>query len=88
MRQAAKRDINEAQIVAALRAIGASVQHLSAPGVPDLLVGFRGANMLLEVKRTKGKLTAPEAEWHNEWRGQVAIVRSVDDALRLIGAIT
>lgn len=49
-RRAVGRDSNEAEIVAALRAAGASVTPLSAEGVPDLLVGYRGATYLLEVK--------------------------------------
>jgi hypothetical protein len=47
------RDKAEPLIVQALQAIGASVQRLDADtrsGVPDLLVGFRGVNVLLEVK--------------------------------------
>lgn len=88
MRQAAKRDTNEAEIVAALRQMGATVQHLSAPGVPDLLVGFRGNNYLLEVKTAKGKLTEPEHAWFEGWRGQCVIVRSVEEALQQIGAMT
>lgn len=49
-RRAAGRDSNEPDIVAALEAAGASVTRLSAEGVPDLLVGYRGASHLLEVK--------------------------------------
>lgn len=84
---AAKRDANEAEIVRALRDIGATVIHLSAPSVPDLLVGWREATFLLEVKAAKGTLTEPEQDFFDTWRGQAAIVRSVDDALRAIGAI-
>ena len=44
MRRAARVDRNQAEIVVALRAGGASVQPLHAvgKGVPDLLVGWRG----------------------------------------------
>lgn len=86
-RTAAKRDGNEREIIDALKAVGASVQPLSAKGCPDLLVGYRGENILMEVKLPKGKLTDDEQVWHDGWRGQVAIVRTVDDALRAIGAI-
>ena len=48
--RARKRDGNEKNIIAALRARGASVQQLDGAGVPDLLVGFRGRLLLLEVK--------------------------------------
>lgn len=53
-RRAARRDSNEVAIVAALTAAGASVTHLSAPGVPDLLVGIGGRTYLLEVKAPLG----------------------------------
>lgn len=42
-------------------------------------------NILMEVKAPKAKLTEDQETWHNEWRGQVCIVRSVEDALRAIG---
>ena len=52
MRRAAKIDANQTEIVKALRQVGASVQSLASTGkgCPDLLVGFRGVNWLLEVK--------------------------------------
>lgn len=50
IRRAAKRDESEGPIVQALEAVGATVQRLSAEGVPDLLVGWRGRMWLLEVK--------------------------------------
>ena len=48
MRRAAKIDENQPEIVDALRAMGCSVTILSAVGngCPDILVGFRGINLL------------------------------------------
>lgn len=90
---AARVDANQRQIVAALRAIGATVQllHTVGRGVPDLLVGFRGINYLLEIKDgakppSKRRLTPDERRWHELWRGQVAVVSSVDEALEAIHA--
>jgi hypothetical protein len=80
-----RRDANEAEIIAALRAAGASVQPLSARGVPDVLVGVDGRNILLEIKVGNGKLTSDEATWHKKWRGQVVVVRSIEEALEAIG---
>jgi hypothetical protein len=79
-------DANQREIVSALRGIGASVcdLHELGKGCPDLLVGFRGFNLLLEVKNIEGggdKLTDAEAEFHAGWRGQVQVVRSIDEAL-------
>lgn len=47
--RAARRDANEAAIVAALDAAGAAVEQLDPP-LPDLLVSYRGELYLLEVK--------------------------------------
>lgn len=84
-RRAAKRDGNERPIIDALRAAGATVEQLSKKGVPDLLVGFQGQTFLMEVKESKGKLTPDEETWIAGWRGQVYIVRSVEQALEIIG---
>ena len=85
-----KTDDNQQEIIDALRAIGASVQDLSkvGGGCPDILVGFRG-NHLLEIKNpeTKGKLNMLQKVWHKNWHGQVAVVRTVEEAFRAIGAI-
>lgn len=34
-----------------------------------------------------GTLTEDEREWHQQWRGQVAVVYSREEALRVIGAL-
>ena len=84
MRRAAKVDRNQSEIVAALRGIGATVQplHTVGKGCPDLLVGFRGRNWLIEVKDWKlppseKRLTEDQQEWHAGWKGQVAKVTYV-----------
>jgi len=89
MRWNAKTDRNQAEIVAALRAAGASVRtiHRIGSGLPDLLVGYRGRNYLLEIKSPAGTLTPDETEFFQSWRGQVAIVRTPTEALAAIGAI-
>ena len=85
---ARRTDENQESIVAALRAVGCSVEclHAVGKGVPDLLVGLRnGVNLLLEVKSATGKLTPEQQEWHAKWRGHVAVVRSIEEALRAVG---
>ena len=93
MRKTARVDANQAAIVEALRAIGASVQSLAmvGRGVPDLLVGFRAQNWLLEVKDgakpdSARRLTPDEATWHDGWRGQVATVASIEEAIELVSS--
>lgn len=88
MRRAAKVDDNQAEIVAALRKIGASVQPLHAvgQGCPDILVGWRGMNTVLEIKDGKKppsarKLTPDQEKWHATWMGQVTVVETVEQAI-------
>ena len=89
-RWAAKVDDNQGEIVEALRAIGASVLVLSRVGMgcADLAVGFRGLTYFLEIKNDKGTLTPAEQEFMEQWNGHYAIVRTPDEALRAIGAVS
>lgn len=89
MRRAAKVDTNHAEVVNALRAAGATVKSTASlgKGFPDLVVGWRNRNWLMEVKTETGKLTADESRFFDEWGGMVWLVRSPDDALKVIGAI-
>jgi hypothetical protein len=84
-----RTDANHKQIVQSLRDIGATVQSLAnvGAGCPDILVGFRGANYLIEIKRPGKRLRQNQRDWHNNWRGEVTTVRSIDEALRVVGAI-
>jgi hypothetical protein len=87
-----KTDANQASIVNALRAVGASVVDLSAVGrgVPDLLVGFRGQTYLLEVKNKLGRnrLTADQDVFLAWWHGvPPIIVYNELDALTAIDAV-
>ena len=86
MRRRGRIDRNQAEIVSALERMGCSVQSLArqGSGCPDLLIGYRGRNVLLEVKAPKGKPTSDQMTWGATWRGQLAIVRSVDDAIRAV----
>ena len=88
MRYAAKVDRNQAEIVAALRAVGASVQSLASigKGCPDLLCGYRSRWYVIEVKSPGGRLTDDEERWISLARGQVVVVDSVEAALEAIGA--
>ena len=85
IRKAAKRDANEAEIVRLLRQIGCKVVHLSDKDIPDLLVGFMGSNYLMEVKITGKKLTPGQRDFHDAWRGQIDVVRTPQDAFKVIG---
>ena len=92
MRTAAKVDSNQADIVAALRQCGATVQllHQVGGGCPDLLVGFRGQNLLIEVKDgakppSARNLTPDQQSWHAAWSGgPVYVIIDVSQAMAVI----
>ena len=80
-------DDNQSQIVRELRRVGMDVQHLHGvgQGCPDILVGYRGRNILLEIKKDeKAKLTADQVIWHQTWRGQVAVVSNPQAAIKAV----
>ena len=94
MRRAAKIDACQPEIVKALRSAGVSVQplHTVGKGCPDLLVGVRGMNLLMEVKDgslpPSRRCKTPDQEtWHADWRGQVCVVESVEQALNAVGLL-
>lgn len=60
--------------------------HAVGGGCPDVLVGHRSASYLIEIKTEKGLVRESQETFAREWRGApVLIVRSVADALRVIG---
>lgn len=92
MRRAAKTDANQVAVVAALRAVGASVLSLAAvgKGCPDLVIAHRGRTWLAEVKDgskppSARRLTPDQVRFHREWRAPIAVVTSPSDALALLG---
>jgi hypothetical protein len=81
-----KPDANQPDIVAALESIGCSVYDASrvGGGFPDLVVGFRGLTLLLEVKTARGRLRKEQQQWIDEWRGFTRVVRSSTDAIETV----
>jgi len=98
IRRAPKKDRNHPEIVAALRAAGCGVCDLAAvgAGVPDLLVclpTWPHKSFLLEVKDGRKppsarKLTPDQEKFHAAWRGEIAVVTSVAEALAAVGIET
>ena len=86
MRRAARVDKNQVAVVAALRKIGASVLHLhrEGGGCPDLLAGYRGRNVLLEVKMPGEEPNALQVEFIKGWRGELYVVHSPLEAVRAL----
>lgn len=84
-------DANQPEIVAALRAAGATVQHLHevGQGCPDILVGFRLKNYVFEIKNPDlvWDVTPAQVIWIRDWRGRVNVIETAEDALRIMGVL-
>lgn len=84
-----RSDANQAEIVRVLRAAGASVCSLAGvgKGCPDLLIGFFGENILVEVKNPNGRgmrFTPAEREFMATWKGRTFVICDADQALELL----
>lgn len=95
MRRAAKKDLNHNEIAQALRDVGYLVAetHQIGSGFPDLIcaginrrTGIR-CTWLIEVKSDDGVLTDDEAVFHAKWSEYVWIVRTKEEAYRLVGVL-
>lgn len=84
-----RADLNQSEIVKALRSVGVTVYITSqvGEGFPDLVCGIFGKNYLIEVKNpdTKGKLRTSQEIFRDKWKGKVFVVNTVDEALRVVG---
>ena len=91
MRRANRIDANQNDIVDALREAGAVVRIISqGDGIPDLLVGYNGFTILMEVKDgdkvpSKRKLTEAEQKFFDEWEGGLlVVVNNVQEAIDML----
>ena len=91
MLRAARTDANAREIDKALVKLGATIAKTDSAGsgFPDRVIGFRGKNFLLECKDgekvpSKRQLNEAQKKWHSAWAGQVAVVKSPDEAVRIV----
>lgn len=87
MRRAARTDDNQHDLVEALKKIGAKCYYIKEP--VDLIVGFRGRNVLLEVKREdkrgrESAITKSQAEFIEGWPGEIHVVYTIDEAISAV----
>ena len=93
MKYGAKKDANHHEVVDALKKAGAYVIDMShvGGGFPDLITGFQGKTLLMEIKNPKtsyGKkgLNKNQLKWKEQWTGgPYCIVDSPQAALEMIG---
>jgi len=91
-----KTDNNQAGIVRALAEIpslSVADTHSLGFGFPDLCVGYRGRNLLVEVKnsgqpKSGQQLTEAEKQFHAQWKGRLVIVTSLEEILDAMGIQT
>lgn len=87
-RRGSRRDQNEADIADSFEALGAVVRWLNSPGTGDLLVGYRGVWVPVEVKQPRdGRETPAQVNFRELCREHGlprAIVRDKLEAHRLL----
>jgi hypothetical protein len=87
-----RTDSNHVEIIKALRKIpNLSVfsTHEVGKGFPDIVIGYKGINYLIEIKDGKKppsarKLTDSEVKFHQDWNGQISIIKNLDELLQII----
>lgn len=83
--QVHQSDVNEKRLIEYLRARGAQVEKIHQP--LDLLVAFRGATAIAEVKTSKGKLNAAQESFIRDWGGIAGVLRTDEDCDVLLAAM-
>lgn len=87
MRKHGKVDAIQKECVAEARQIGASVISLSSVGhgCPDLLIGWRGKNLLVEIKsHDNAKLTEDQVILHATYHGKIYVIYSAEQLLEVL----
>lgn len=79
-------DGNHGEVIAALRkaGIGATSTASVGDGFGDVVAGFRGVNILLEIKDGNKPMTADERKFAETWPGQIATVRNPEEAITAV----
>lgn len=86
MRKRGRVDLAQAATVKALRDIGVSVAVTSVlgNGFPDLVWSYHGVTGMLELKTGSEPLTEAEKDFHARWGGFIPIVRTPEEAQRVV----
>jgi hypothetical protein len=82
MRRAARTDSNQHELVEALKKIGARCYYIKEP--VDLLVGFRGRSIALEVKALGKPLTQAQRTFFETWPGEASLCHTIDEAISAV----
>ncbi len=91
MRRAAKKDTNHNDIASAFQKLGWSWKdtHQLGGDFPDGIAGIGDhVNILVEIKdgnkpKNARKLSIGQAKFHDEWRGPIFKVETIEDVLQI-----
>ena len=53
-------------------------------GVPDVIAGWRGVTLLLEVKSGNNQLNEQELYFRHKWSGSYAVVYTAEEAINAV----
>lgn len=90
LRLRSKVDANQPKLVAQIRKLGATVKVVSQlKRFCDIVVGYQGKNYLIEIKDpdkppSQRKLTPDEIDFHMEWEGQIDVVHTIEDVIKIL----
>lgn len=77
-----RSDANADVLIDWLEQHGASVARSGRP--TDVIVGYRGLTVLVEIKTRLGRLRASQRAFLLTWRGAVAVIRTTEEATELL----
>jgi hypothetical protein len=87
-----KSDANQPELVKQIRMLPQTTVFVTSTvggGFPDIIVGHRGKNYLMEIKRSDGypsdrKLTDDELSFFESWKGQVDVVSTIEEVVQVL----
>jgi hypothetical protein len=91
VRRAARIDSNQAEIIAALKSVGVSVEYIKQPFDLVIFNPRKRETAFVECKSPrptseggKNGLTIAQTEFISKWPGPIYVVRSAEDAVRQV----
>lgn len=91
MRRAAKTDTTQAEIIAALKRVGVSVEYIKQPFDLVIFNPRKRETAFVECKSPRppseggaNGLTVAQTEFIAKWPGPIYVVRSAEDAVRQV----
>ena len=76
-------DLSHSEVINGLIQAGMTAKSIASVGggIPDVIAGFRGVTVLLEVKSGNNGLTEQEEKFALNWSGSYAVVYNAEEAV-------